>query len=108
MRAFQYSKPFAGAYAILVKKSLHDKISGFDEAMPLLDDSEYAQRASKVGKFRVINGKKVFISMRRLEMYGRINVTKTFLYHYIFKLLGRKVSPKLFKTTRFNYQFSYK
>jgi glycosyltransferase involved in cell wall biosynthesis len=49
------------------KREIHDKINGFDEKIVYAEDSNYAERAGKVGKFGILKNEKVLISPRRFE-----------------------------------------
>lgn len=49
------------------KKWVHEKINGFDESIVYAEDSHYAERAGKAGKFGMIKNGKVFVSPRRFE-----------------------------------------
>ncbi len=64
--------PHAPGFCILVRKSLHNAIGGFDEQIVFCEDHDYAIRASKRGKFGLLNSIKVFATTRRQERDGRI------------------------------------
>lgn len=52
---------------ILVKKSLHRKISGFNEKAGIGEDTLYVKNARKYGKFGILRSVKILWSIRRLE-----------------------------------------
>src|SRR3989344_2744230 len=54
---------------IMVKKSVHEKIKGFDESVVMHEDFCYVLAAAKVSRFGVIN-QKAFTSFRRYEKDG--------------------------------------
>lgn len=66
--------PHLPGFCIFVKKSLHDKIKGFDESLILAEDHDYLQRAKKVGKFAYLHSYKIPVSVRRLAEEGRVKV----------------------------------
>lgn len=71
------------AYAtnsVLVKKSIHRKVGGFDEEIKIAEDHFYAKTAKKFGKFGFIKTKPVLTSTRRFEKDGRL---KTYLKYLI-------------------------
>ena len=71
---FQKISPFAGGWCIFVRKDMHDKIKGFDERIVLGEDSDYAKRIGKIGKFRLMRGSKVKVSPRRFEKEGHLKI----------------------------------
>jgi glycosyltransferase involved in cell wall biosynthesis len=87
MKIMQYTpKPFMQS-CIFAKKEIHEKINGFDETLIFGEDSEYAKRAKKFGKFGILNSDKVFISPRRFEEEGAKLIFKN-LYFIIGKIFG--------------------
>lgn len=61
---------------ILIKKSFHSKINGFNEAIKFAEDTDYVRRAAKFGKFGILKSAKIFFSQRRFENDGWV---KTYL-----------------------------
>lgn len=49
------------------KKKVHEEIGGFDESVVYAEDSHYAEKAEKVGKFGILRSSRVFISPRRFD-----------------------------------------
>ncbi|MDD3006383.1 MAG: glycosyltransferase [Candidatus Pacebacteria bacterium] len=70
----QFVKPLAGGWCIFVKRNLHQQLGGFDEKLMLGEDSDYAQRGVKLGKFRFMSNAKVQVSPRRLKKEGYLKV----------------------------------
>jgi len=66
--------------AILVRKTIHEKIGGFDEEIKMAEDHAYARKASKFGKFGFIKTEPVLTSCRRFEWDGRL---KTYLKYFL-------------------------
>lgn len=93
-------KPQFPGYCIIVKKSIHDKINGFDESIRFMEDAEYTERASKHAKAGVIMQVKVYTSSRRLHSTSRIKVIRTFLSGYGYRLLKKEDTGN-----RFDYEF---
>ncbi|MCK4520329.1 glycosyltransferase [Candidatus Parcubacteria bacterium] len=98
----QHIEPQAPGYCILIKKKIHQIINGFDEKIKIAEDWDYISRASKEGKFRFLSNGKIFVSMRRFERDGRINVAfqRVIGTIYVF-LFGGIKSDVLFKYYRF-------
>ncbi|MDP2664091.1 MAG: glycosyltransferase [bacterium] len=88
--------------AILIKKSLHQKIGGFDEEIRLGEELDYIRRGKKIGKFGILNSCKVLISSRRFRKDGWFKSWfKYFLCQLHMIFLG-KVKSDIFKY-RFNH-----
>jgi len=91
IKTLQYIKPFCGGFCILTKNEMHKKINGFDENLNnLCDDHDYAQRMAKIGKFRILNEPKLFISTRRLEKEGRAKLISKYSKSTFYNLIGKK------------------
>jgi len=74
VKSFQIISPFAGGWCIFARKEIHDKINGFDEKIVLGEDSDYAKRSGKVGKFRALKGAKIKVSPRRFAKEGHLKI----------------------------------
>jgi len=77
-----------GAMGYLIKKDLHFKIKGFDEKIKLCEDHDYVRRAAKLGKFGVLKGVKISISLRRFYKDGWLKVILKYTsaelhYHFL-------------------------
>lgn len=70
MKLMQKTKKPYMQVCIFSKREIHEKIGGFDETLIYAEDSEYAKRAIKIGKFGILETDKVFTSPRRLEKEG--------------------------------------
>jgi glycosyltransferase involved in cell wall biosynthesis len=55
---------------ILIKKTLHERIGGFDEKIKFGEDADYVRRASKFGNFAYLKSEKILISVRRFYQDG--------------------------------------
>ena len=102
VRAWGARFAHAPGYFIMTKRSLHEKIGGFDETIRFCEDMEYVQRASKQGRFGFLNSVKIPMSVRRYDRDGRLNIAWKFLraeLHLMFK------GP--IRDDRFHYTFGY-
>jgi glycosyltransferase involved in cell wall biosynthesis len=91
-----------GTQGILIKKSIHEKINGWDEKIVLVEDHDYVKRASKIGEFGVIKTTKIFNSLRRFRTEGGLFILFKYIvaeFCFQFKLPLRK--------NFFNYKFNY-
>ena len=82
----QRTRPLAQGFCIFIKKSLHDEIGGFDESITFAEDSEYAARAARQGKFGVLKSR-ILVSSRRFEKEGHLKLSLKYLYLNLRRLL---------------------
>lgn len=102
MKFTQNFYPHIPGCCIFVRRSLHQKVSGFDESIILAEDHDYVKRAKEFGKFSYLRCYKIPISVRRLSKEGRIKFSLKYIaieLHLIF--LGK------IKTNIFHYSFDY-
>lgn len=90
----QYVKPLAGGWCIFVRRALHRKLGGFNEKLMLGEDSDYAQRGVKLGKFRFMLDTKVQVSSRRLKKEGYLKVALQDIGHGFYLLTHGKMDEK--------------
>lgn len=93
----QYFYPHAGGFCILIKKSLHDKIGGYNESLKLAEDHEYISRAQKFGKFKILKKPKIYVSVRRFESDGRLNVAAKYIACEMYRALLGEIKTDIFK-----------
>jgi len=75
------------AGAILIKKSLYQKIGGFDEKIKIAEDHIYSRKALRFGRFGILRTAKIYYSQRRFERDGLIRTYLKYLlaeFHLIF------------------------
>lgn len=102
VRVLNRVHPHAPGFCILVRRSLHEKIRGFDEEIVFCEDHDYALRASKAGKFGLLHSVKIFATTRRQERDGRLSMGIKYIlaeFHIIF------LGP--IKGDKFKYGFGY-
>lgn len=94
--------PHAPGFCILVKRSVHEAIHGFDEEIVFCEDHEYAGRAAKAGKFGFLDSVKIFVTTRRQERDGRWSMgIKYVLAEFHLMLIGP------IRHNKFKYGFGY-
>ncbi len=102
VRLLQRFQPHAPGFCILIKRSLHEVIGGFDEAITFCEDHEYAGRAAQKGKFGLLNSVKIFVTTRRQERDGRLSMSVKYIlaeFHLVF------LGP--IRDDKFKYGFGY-
>lgn len=87
--------------AVLVKKSLFEKIGGFDKEVKIGEDHDFAKRAAKIGKFGFIKTEPVLTSTRRFEKEGRFKTYSKYLLAGAYMAIFGPVKKDIFKY-RFN------
>ncbi len=97
IKASQYFSPAAPGYCVMITKRLHKRISGFNEQLKLGEDHDYAERASQLGKFRVLRNSKIKVSVRRLDKDGRVKLVAKYIYGEIYRRFVGDVTKPLFK-----------
>ncbi len=92
---FQYFKPLAHGFIIIVNKKKFLSINGFDESLNMGEDFDLSSRLSKLGKFKVLRNISVYVSMRRFDKEGRL----TLLWKYTLSTLNFFFRKKKLKKT---------
>jgi len=91
MQALQYFSPHAPGFCILARRETHEAIHGFDEAVVLAEDFDYVQRAAKFGRFAVLTGVRIPVSMRRVEEDGFFEVALKYVWCEFYALAGKPI-----------------
>lgn len=99
MRVTASTLPHAPGFCIFARKSVHQKLSGFDEQIKLAEDHDYAHRAAKIAKFGVLKSYRIPVSVRRMDRDGRMNIMVKFLLCELYMQLHGAPKTDLFKYT---------
>ncbi len=102
MMATQFMLAHAPGFCIFARKSLHERIGGFDESIKLAEDHDYVERARQVGTFRVMHGSRIRVSVRRFERDGRFSIFGKYLLAELHLLLHNRI-----RDDRFAYTFGH-
>lgn len=89
--------PAAVGAALMSKKSIHEKINGFDLSIVLAEDYDYCARIAALGKFRMIKSVKLLYSARRIEKEGFWLVGWKYLMMGFYTLTNRTIKKKIIK-----------
>jgi len=95
--ATQFFYPNASGSCIFCKKSLHNKIRGFDEKIRLSEDMDYVKRASKYGKFGILKNAKAYTSVRRFEKEGRFQLGLKLFLSVVYRIIFGEIKTDIFK-----------
>jgi len=86
-----------GAGFIMVKKSLFEKLNGFDEKILLEEDQDFIRRAAKLGRFGILRSVKPFFSIRRFEKEGWVRTYLNYLICEIYSLIFGPDKKRIFR-----------
>lgn len=93
--------PLAGGWCIFVRRGLHIKLEGFNEKLMLGEDSDYARRGIRYGKFRMLKNTRIRVSSRRLKKEGYLKVAWQDIALGFYVLTHGKMD----ETNKFGYEF---
>ena len=86
IRITQYFSPIVTGACIYSTRSIFDEVGGFDEKI-LFEDSDFANRARRVGRYGVLTRARVRTSVRRLDADGRWTVAGRLFIVFFRRLL---------------------
>ena len=106
VRLWGQRHPHTPGFFIIVKKNLHQQISGFDPTILFLEDHDYGYRAVKQAgaQFAVLNSVKLGVTMRRFKRDGRLFVTLQNILAEIYYFIFGPIRHNLFRYNFFSYQ----
>lgn len=90
--------PHAAGLCIMARRNVHERINGFNEAICLAEDHDYAKRAVRFGKFGILK-EKILVSVRRMERDGRLNVALKYVACEFYLMAGGQ--------SKIKYDFGY-
>jgi glycosyltransferase involved in cell wall biosynthesis len=94
----QYTaSPAAIGAGLMVSRSIHQQIEGFDLSVVLAEDYDYCARAQKFGKFRIIKSIKLLYSARRIEKEGFWRAGWKWLKMGVYTLSNRRIKKQIVK-----------
>lgn len=92
--------PRAPGFCIFARRSVHEAIGGFDEALKMSEDHDYVRRAAQYGKFGLLTSARIPVSMRRLEKEGLAGLALKYLWCEMCALAGKPIH-----SMPFDYEF---
>jgi len=100
LRIFQYFFPVVTGSSLIVQREIFEQAGGFDTTIHF-EDSAFARKVARIGRFRILPHPVVTTSVRRLDRDGRF---KTLLKLFFFGILGRLLTGEM-KLKKDFYQF---
>jgi len=92
----QWIYPHVVGSAMIASKKAHKKIKGFDSRITLAEDNDYANRAGKHFKFRMLPVS-VCVSSRRFSEEGRIRLLWKYLLVFFYRVFRGEITTDAFK-----------
>lgn len=102
-KIIQRLTPRAPGFCIFARRNIHEAILGFDEAVKLAEDHDYAERAGQITRFGILKSYPIMVSVRRFERDGRFNIAAKYLLCEVHMKIKGSVKSDIFK-----YRFGYK
>lgn len=97
MRLSQWFFPHMPGFCIFARKSMHERLNGFDTGIVLSEDSDYVNRAHKLGKFRMLTSARILCSVRRLEKEGGFLLGLKYILVPLYRLVFGEIRTDIFK-----------
>lgn len=96
--ALERVKPACCGFHIFVRKSVFNRVGGFDESVVWGEDSELIERLDKKGaKYRVLKAVPVLVSVRRLKKEGRVKFVVKNVHGFLHQTLKGPLRKELFE-----------
>jgi len=92
-------RPHIAGVCIAIRKSVFDKIGGFNENINILEDIDLSRRLKNCGYVKISKSTCVFTSVRRIEKSGIMNLIKVYGKAY-FNILMKKNRKFIYKPIR--------
>ncbi len=92
----QFTYPLSPGGGTFSKNWLHKKLGGYDLSIKLGEDHDYARRASKITKFRLLR-RTILVSMRREDAEGRLKILIKYVLATFHKLLLGEIRSDVFR-----------
>ncbi|MBW3017482.1 glycosyltransferase [Candidatus Woesearchaeota archaeon] len=90
--------PAINGSCLFTTKKMHRKLNGFDIKMQFVEDYDYARRASKFCRIKLLRNAKLYTSVRRFEREGKLKLALKYINAAFQMDIGGKKSQKLIMT----------
>ena len=85
----------------IYRKSIFERIGGFDERLHTFEDVDFSLRANKLGKIVMLKDTFALTSGRRIKSWGAANAFISYLFNFFkFYLTGRGYTADQYKSIR--------
>ncbi|MFW6366567.1 MAG: glycosyl transferase family 2, partial [Spirochaetota bacterium] len=96
MEMSQYIHPLAPGFSILCTRRLFYRVGGFDESLYLAEDHDFVKKGSRWGRFGIITGKPLKVSIRRFEKEGRLNLVRKYIFAEMYRIYKGRIEDDTF------------
>ena len=93
--------PHAAGSSMMSRPIVHKVIGGFDPSIRLAGDADYARRAAKRFRFRMLPGN-VRVSVRRFRTEGRLPLALKYLGAFFYRIFVGEI-----RNSSFHYKFAH-
>jgi len=95
--ATEHLLPHAVGACFFIRREVHEKLHGFDEAINFAEDHEYARRARQAGfQFGILRSHKFIFSMRRYQKEGLMRTAGKYVFSEFYILTHGARKPPIF------------
>ena len=70
--SIKFGRPQISGMFMVTKRKIFDAVGGFNENLKILEDFDFSEKVSKLGKVKMITSVFVLTSPRRLEKWGKL------------------------------------
>lgn len=95
--------PHGSGAALIIKKEIFQKIKGYNEKLKLCEEHDLIKRAAKIGKYRVLRGVNILISLRRYRQDGWIRTISIYILSELHTMFIGPVETDVFNYKLGNY-----
>ena len=87
----------AYGFCLFSKKSVFEKIGGFDESILIAEDWDFATRANKISTYRFLTSEKIIVSVRRFNKEGRLKMVGKYIVIFTYTTFVGKIKRQIVK-----------
>jgi glycosyltransferase involved in cell wall biosynthesis len=92
----QFTNPHAVGQCIIITKRLFNRIGGFDEKLELAEDHNFAYRASKFRRLKILESAKIINNVRRLDKEGRMVLAAKYITTEVQRAFQGEIRKKIY------------
>jgi len=94
-------KPHVAGICCAYRREAFEKIGGFNENLKTVEDFDFSERISKLGKITIANSTFVMTSPRRIERWGKTKAAARYIKIYLnYLLVGKTVGIDKYRPIR--------
>jgi glycosyltransferase involved in cell wall biosynthesis len=100
--SIKFGRPQISGMFMVTKRKIFDSVGGFNENLKILEDFDFSEKVSKLGKVKMITSVFVLTSPRRLEKWGKLKsaINYVFLIYLPYLFAKKDAGWKIYKPVR--------